>query len=508
MRALATALAASVFILSSPAGAMENSNTMFSESFEDFNRKSLRDRVRLQILLIATGHINAVPTENFSKRIFDATVKFQSDNDLRPSGYFDDETEARLTTLGNEMLDMWAFRLMKHPVTGHAIWFPTGMGMYPVANKFGLTSEDGEGRIKAAYNFFPRANIVQVYNETREKMARQGDTVHYAATKDDWFVISASTAQGTDKYLRYHQTQGGIIGFVLFWNNEKGIVSGERMAILMSASLGSIMNGRPMLAPPDRSAQQSVARRDSPTSAYNGSAYAPAPAHPPAQVAPGAPVPRVEQKEKDGANSGTGFFVNDKGRLVTNAHVIRGCSTIAVKLPEMGRAVEASVIATDDSNDLALLQVDEGRERPFASLRVGARLGEGVAAFGYPHADILASNGNFTLGNVTALAGISNDIRYYQISAPLQSGNSGGPLFDEKGGVIGVVSNKINAVKMAGVTGDLPQNVNFAIKGTMLLQFLETNGVRARLASSDADKVSPADTADIAGSISAFITCQ
>jgi serine protease Do len=87
-------------------------------------------------------------------------------------------------------------------------------------------------------------------------------------------------------------------------------------------------------------------------------------------------------------------------------------------------------VARDTTNDLALLKVDVNSSN-FASLRFAVRLGENVEAFGYPLSQVLATSGNFTTGNVTALAGIGDDSRYIQISAPIQPGNSGRPLLDE-----------------------------------------------------------------------------
>jgi len=91
-----------------------------------------------------------------------------------------------------------------------------------------------------------------------------------------------------------------------------------------------------------------------------------------------------------------------------------------------------------------------------------------VAAFGYPHADLLSTSGNFTQGSVTALAGMGDDSRYLQISTPVQAGNSGGPLLDQNGNLVGIVTFKLNALKMAQASGDLPQNVNFALKASII----------------------------------------
>jgi len=100
-----------------------------------------------------------------------------------------------------------------------------------------------------------------------------------------------------------------------------------------------------------------------------------------------------------------------------------------------------------------------------------------VLVFGYPLAEALSSAGNTTLGNVTALTGMRDDSRFIQISAAVQPGNSGGPAVDEAGRLMGVVVAKLNAVAIARITGDIPQNVNFAIKVTTLVNFLESNNI-------------------------------
>ena len=126
-------------------------------------------------------------------------------------------------------------------------------------------------------------------------------------------------------------------------------------------------------------------------------------------------------------------------------------------------------MAHDAANDLALIKI-EMHPTAFASLRSGVRLGEGVAAFGFPLAGLLATSGNFTLGNVTAVAGLGDDTRVLQISAPVQPGNSGGPLLDYSGNVVGVVEGKLNAITVFTVTNDLAQNVNFAMSLSVMIE--------------------------------------
>src|SRR5690606_19096839 len=111
----------------------------------------------------------------------------------------------------------------------------------------------------------------------------------------------------------------------------------------------------------------------------------------------------------------------------------------------------------DQANDLALLKVGKAVEQ-FAQFNMRVRLGEPVAAFGYPLSSILSSGGNFTLGSVTALSGLRDDSRYLQTSAPVQPGNSGGPLVDYYGNVAGIVTGKFNAFAAMVATGDIVQN--------------------------------------------------
>lgn len=231
----------------------------------------------------------------------------------------------------------------------------------------------------------------------------------------------------------------------------------------------------------------------------------PAPAQP--LTVPVAPPPSPPAKDK--VNTGTGFFVAADGSFVTNAHVVEGCSDIAVRTDD-GTISGASRIATDATNDLALLRLRTlpAKAPRVATLRVGTRLGEGVEAFGFPHTDLLSTSGNFTLGNVTALTGLKDDIRFFQVSAPVQAGNSGGPLLDTSGNVVGVVSSRLNAIKVMLASDDLPQNVNFAVKAALLAMFLDANRVTYTTGVPAATPLAPADIADQARAVSGFVVCR
>jgi uncharacterized protein len=176
----------------------------------------------------------------------------------------------------------------------------------------------------------------------------------------------------------------------------------------------------------------------------------------------------------DPGTSGTGFFVSKNGLVLTNAHVVEDCQHTSVGTGDKKSPVR--VVARDASNDLALL-ASNLRSAPQGAIRASVRTGEDIVVYGYPLSSILASSGNITVGNISALSGIGDDSRYLQISAPVQPGNSGGPVLDRQGNIVGVVVGKLNALAIAATTNDIPQNVNFAIKSAVIMSFLDAQKV-------------------------------
>lgn len=179
----------------------------------------------------------------------------------------------------------------------------------------------------------------------------------------------------------------------------------------------------------------------------------------------------AEEAKRNALSTGTGFFVTGDGYLITNHHVIADKNTFAIR-DAKGRYYRAEVVARDHSRDLALLKVD-GR---FPALKIGnseaVTKGQKVLAVGYPQVSVQGNESKVTDGIINSLSGIRNDDDWFQISVPIQAGNSGGPLVSEAGTVYGVVVATLNAQKMLASTGNLPQNVNYAIKSKLVLDFL------------------------------------
>ncbi|MCA3416559.1 MAG: trypsin-like peptidase domain-containing protein, partial [Roseomonas sp.] len=227
---------------------------------------------------------------------------------------------------------------------------------------------------------------------------------------------------------------------------------------------------------------------------------------PPGAAAP-TPTPGAPPQARGRASTGTGFVVA-RDRVLTNHHVIDGCNAITVRSAD-GRTLPATMPArVDVQRDLALLVVpnDPGPILPFRANPV--RRGESVVTYGFPLAGLLAAGPTLTTGEVSALAGLANNEQHFQISAPVQQGNSGGPLLDRQGHVMGVIVSKLNAQRIAQRTGDIPQNVNFAVKGTEALGFLRRAGVEPTLRESPPTELSAAEVGERAHQSTVFIRCE
>ncbi len=186
------------------------------------------------------------------------------------------------------------------------------------------------------------------------------------------------------------------------------------------------------------------------------------------------------------ASSGTGFAIANGTLVITNFHVVNGCTT--VNIPNIG----AGVIKTTDARiDVAVI----APERPVrASLRFRSRynqlkLGEEIIVIGFPLKGLLSSTPIVTTGIVSSLSGIRDDVTRLQITAPIQPGNSGGPVLDRAGNVVGIAVSKLNVLKLAPLIGDIPQNVNFAVPSSIITPILDDYSVKYK--SGTFDKVRP-----------------
>jgi S1-C subfamily serine protease len=213
-------------------------------------------------------------------------------------------------------------------------------------------------------------------------------------------------------------------------------------------------------------------------------------------VANSPPTAAPSGKAATGTQTGTGFVISNVGHIVTNAHVIEGCTGDVHGNLTGEAAMSLRVVSNDHANDLALLQGPATSFKDFARIRDRSiRSGDSVVAIGYPFHGLLTSDFTVTTGIVSSLSGLLNDTRYLQISAAVQPGNSGGPLLDTSGSIVGMVAAKLNAVKFARATGNIPENINFAIKTGTIRDFLDNSVVPYQTTESKGEL----KTAEIAG---------
>lgn len=210
------------------------------------------------------------------------------------------------------------------------------------------------------------------------------------------------------------------------------------------------------LTPQQRADAQAAARDWQPKTASTSPSPAPSsqPAAPSASTTP--------------ESTGTAFRIA-RDAFVTNHHVVEGCRRVQVD------GTAAAVRGSDSRTDLALLSAPVSGL--VASLRFQRLLvGEAVSVAGFPLQGLL-SGFQMTTGTLASLSGLGGDTTQFQITAPVQPGNSGGPVLDSAGRVVGVVVGKLDAIRTARLTGDIPQNVNFAVGLNALRAFLDANGV-------------------------------
>jgi S1-C subfamily serine protease len=169
--------------------------------------------------------------------------------------------------------------------------------------------------------------------------------------------------------------------------------------------------------------------------------------------------------------SGTGFFITEDGYLVTNHHVVDDAHSYAIRTSK-GR-LPARIVRTDEKDDVAVLKVDGSFSALPVSSNGTARLGESVFTIGFPFLELQGTKPKLTRGEISSLAGMKDDPRYFQISVPVQPGNSGGPLVNSSGEVVGVVTMRLGDLGTLRMTGALPQNVNYALKASHVRQLID-----------------------------------
>ena len=183
-----------------------------------------------------------------------------------------------------------------------------------------------------------------------------------------------------------------------------------------------------------------------------------------------------ELPEKQFFSVGTGFIFSKGNYAITNYHVVKNSDSIRAKFIN-GETVEIKVVAKDIRSDIAILKLTDLPPYSVAKIKLGdssqARIGEKVFTIGYPATHLMGERPKYSEGVINAVTGLKDDPAFFQVSLPIQPGNSGGPLFNERGQVVGITTASLSSLAIDSM-GAIPQNVNYAIKSSFVKNLIST----------------------------------
>ena len=178
----------------------------------------------------------------------------------------------------------------------------------------------------------------------------------------------------------------------------------------------------------------------------------------------------IANSPSEGASSGTGYAISSNGYIVTNHHVTNGATSIKIRgvNGDFSKTYTAKVIIEDKNNDLSIIKIDDPSFKslgtiPYIIANRASDVGSSVFVLGYPLRATMGDEVKLTNGIISSKSGFQGDVTSYQITAPVQPGNSGGPLFDDKGSIIGIIN-----AKHVGA-----ENASYAIKASYLMNLID-----------------------------------
>lgn len=492
----AMTLAATPVMSYAPVAQASELTAAYNQQTDSIFRKGLQTR------LAWTGDYVGAFDGNIGPASLRAIRDFQARHGMAPTGVIDEPMLQLLVELSDAAQQGLGMMLVDDAATGVRMPLPLTLakdrGPTDVGN---VWRSAGDG---VEIETVRIADTGQTLNGLFEALSEPTDsrTVTYATFEDEWFVVTGKEADRS-YYMRFAGRDGDLRGFSISYE----FAEAPRIDpyVVVASNLFEPFAGEPqpqLVAgnEPNPFSSLLARKRDDGIGTASDARYAmayvdrdqPNLFEVPDETAPGEEPPALAFDM-----AGSGFVVSRDGWLLTNAHVVNACTTVLV-----GKRDVVTRTIVDHENDLALIKVDRAIGVPLEISTEKPRLGEDILALGFPLRSILADSLNVTRGNISSLLGLMNDERYLQISAPVQPGNSGGPLVDLAGRVVGVVTAKLNAVAVADATGDIPQSINFAIRPDAAVAFLEANDVAFSPADPDEALASVPDaTAEVKDSI-------
>lgn len=385
------------------------------------------NRSLLQSQLILAGEYNATVDGQFGPSTYAAITGFQETLGEQPTGVLSRQASAALDSKAAEIFALLGMDIVDDFRGQFTMVVPAGVLTQREETRRGNAYFDPENlvRLETINKPYADESYLSLYQTLLTENANRSIT--YNTFNNERFVVSGIRS-GLPFYIYMYATPSASVGFSMEWDPEYQSLAGMIAIFTASHSYPRAFSAEPPVSP------------------------APTPEH-----------------GVGGTGYGTGFFVAENGILVTNHHVIDGCSVITV--PTFGRA---TVVTSNADIDLAVLRLTSPVDHAVARIRAEAAvLGEAVTIIGYPLPDVMASSLSVGTGIVSSLTGLAGEPRWFTTNVGMQPGNSGGPILDELGQVVGVAVARIDDVALLASTGVVAPNFGFAIKNDALLEYLE-----------------------------------
>lgn len=415
----------------------------YDRSGQWFNRLSDWERRGIQTNLILTGFYAGFADGKFGRNTYDALMAFERQYSILPNGVLSAFESARLVQLARQWRDAMQFREERDSRAGVILPVPRALVGAGRNGERGTIWEGNAGlKIETAAYAATDLSYDLLYAVMSEPKVSPG--LEYQVKNDTFFVISGEDSGW--KYYRLFRNRGAVIsGFTIAWLQQM-TDEGSRIAVYLASSARFF---NPAVTPPPISQDRREDRN----------------------------TPVISSREERRQSSGSGFFVSATGLIMTNHHVVDGCTSITV--PRFG---EAEVLRVDPERDLAAILVDQPpATQPTATFHgASPSLGSSVMVGGFPLAELFASDFTIAFGSVTGRRGVGGNDTQFSISAPVQPGNSGGPVINEHGRIVGITVGKLNDAKMIEVVGSTGANFGFAVDAAKASDFLRPFRIEER----------------------------
>jgi S1-C subfamily serine protease len=398
----------------------------FQTSSEWFHSKTEKDRFVLQGMMILLGNYVGLIDGEFGRRTYDAVVAYEVAEGLSVDGVLTPPEERQMFAQAAVVYDELGFTDQTDSHAGIDLPIPTKLFATHASSQWGTRWESADDGVELETLAIPGAETT--FAALFARLSRAGDrTIEYSLRRDSIFVLSG-TVGPRRFYTTFVRSEGMSRGFSVSWTPSRDKVGRTISAFLASMAKFGVSF-------PDRSKQGTA--------------------------------PEEEEPPTAGVFSGSGFVVSD-GVIVTNAHVVEGCTSIEV--PGDGAA---TLLSVDTDADLAAIRLSNERSSAIARIQTTAlELGQEVVALGYPLPDIMGDALTVSPGVVSSLSGVAGSKANFTVSANIQPGNSGGPVLDMHGDVVGVTVSKLNEIAMLKAAGTTGASFGFAINTETLVHFL------------------------------------